>query len=227
MADWSWKRAVADRVLEIVNEKTSPTFTLEEVYAYTKEFSELFPRNTRIRPKVRQILQRLRDDEGFLTFLGEGHYSLNLEYEELQGEPALPGQTGVEFPVSKRVLRKVRLRDTFLAADMKRRYRNICQVCRAPVLVSENRCYAEGHHLKPLGSPHLGPDVLGNIIILCPNHHVMFDRGAATAMPETLELCHRASGVFQEGMRLYVEPWHTLNPKYLEYHHRRFCGSLA
>ena len=38
--------------------------------------------------------------------------------------------------------------------------------------------YAEGAHIKPLGKPHNGPDEVENILCLCPNHHVLFDRGA-------------------------------------------------
>ncbi|MCX5892441.1 MAG: HNH endonuclease, partial [Deltaproteobacteria bacterium] len=33
------------------------------------------------------------------------------------------------------------------------------------------------HHIKPLGSPHDGPDVRENILCVCPNHHVMLDYG--------------------------------------------------
>ena len=38
--------------------------------------------------------------------------------------------------------------------------------------------YAEGAHIRPLGYPHDGPDVLGNVLCLCPNDHVRFDYGA-------------------------------------------------
>ena len=225
MADWSWKQAVAKYVLQIVNRKSSPSFTLSELYAYTKELSRLFPRNKNIRPKIRQILQRLRDADGFLVFLGEGHYSLNLEYEELEGDPVLSGQEGLESPVTKRMLRNVRLRNTFLATEMKCRYGNLCQVCREPVILSENTFYAEAHHLRPLGAPHLGPDNAGNIVVLCPNHHALFDRRVVTIVPDSLLLRHRLEGIFRRKARLHIEPWHELNPKYLKYHHRLFCES--
>jgi putative restriction endonuclease len=32
----------------------------------------------------------------------------------------------------------------------------------------------------PLGAPHGGPDVLENLLCLCPNHYVMFDLGIFT-----------------------------------------------
>lgn len=219
MGDWSWKQAVAERALEIVNKKSSLDFSLDEVYAYTEQFSRLFPRNRNVRAKVRQILQRLRDD-GLVFFRGEGRYTLNLDYADLHGDAAARDQRGVESPSTKRVLRNVRLRDTFLAAHMKRRYANTCQVCRKGVPLWEKIRYCEAHHLRPLGSPHFGPDVLGNIIVLCPNHHVMFDRGAATIIPDTLEVRHHVDGVFPKHSRIYVQSWHILNVKYLDYHHR-------
>ena|GEM_PF-1257096 len=220
MSDWSWKQAVAERVLDIVNRKGAPAFTLREVYAYTGEFSRLFPRNRNVQPKVRQILQRLRDD-GFLSFRGEGRYVLDLSYEELEGDSAPLGHRGLQVPTTMRTLRNIRLRDTFLATEIKRRYAKVCQVCRSPLRLSQGECYAEAHHLKPLGSPHFGPDVVGNIVVLCPNHHVMFDRGVATIVPDTLTIQHHLPSVFPKSARLYLESWHVLNQKYLEYHHRK------
>lgn len=36
----------------------------------------------------------------------------------------------------------------------------------------------EQAHIKPVMRPYNGPDSLNNIICLCPNHHVLFDRGS-------------------------------------------------
>lgn len=227
MADWSWKQAVAKCVLDIVNRSNSPNFTLEQVYAYSGQLSRLFPRNKNVRPKIRQVLQRLRDQERFVSFLRKGRYSLNLEHEELQAEPALRGQEGIRSRATKRVVRNIRLRDTFLAAEIKRRYNHICQVCRRPLLLNENICYAEAHHLKPVGSPHYGPDVPGNIIVLCPNHHALFDRWVATIEPDSLRIRHQVQGVFPQDAQLYVQEWHVLNRIYLRYHHKRFIDSAA
>lgn len=51
-----------------------------------------------------------------------------------------------------------------------------CQVC-GERLVGVSGPYAEGAHVKGLGAPHNGPDVLENILCLCPNHHVLLDKG--------------------------------------------------
>lgn len=69
------------------------------------------------------------------------------------------------------------LRDTKLARQLKMLHSNRCQVCGDRIEIKKDEYYSEAHHIKPLGSPHHGPDVPGNIIVLCPNHHVMLDYG--------------------------------------------------
>jgi hypothetical protein len=71
ISDWTWKQAVAERVLQIVNERATDSFTIDKIYAFVPELSDLFPRNRHVREKIRQSLQNLRDD-AFLFFEGEG-----------------------------------------------------------------------------------------------------------------------------------------------------------
>jgi len=68
------------------------------------------------------------------------------------------------------------IRDTKIAREVKQMYDFKCQVCNLTIQ-SHNSRYAEGAHIKPLGNPHNGNDLKENILCLCPNHHVMFDRG--------------------------------------------------
>jgi predicted restriction endonuclease len=226
MSDWSWKQAVAECVLNIVNNRTSAIFTINDVYLHLNEFSQRFPKNHHIQEKIRQTLQRLRDDS-FLSFQGGGQYVLNLSNQELEAEPAPLRARGVELPITKQVVRNLRLRSTILGAEIKRRYSYTCQVCNTSVPLRDNRRYAEAHHLWPLGSPHFGPDIPNNIIVLCPNHHVMFDRGAATIVPDTLSIRHVLKGVFSKETRLHLEAWHPLGQKYLLYHHYKIFGGSS
>ncbi|MGD9856249.1 MAG: hypothetical protein AB7U20_14995, partial [Planctomycetaceae bacterium] len=69
MSDWTWKQAVADEVLGIVNETKDVSFALDDLYAREDVFQSRFPRNRHVRHKIRQKLQQLRD-AGLLTFLG-------------------------------------------------------------------------------------------------------------------------------------------------------------
>ena len=220
MPDWTWKQAVADCVLDTANRRGRPEFTLADVYRRAHLLQQRFPRNRHVREKARQILQQLRDD-GFILFRGGGRYVLNLDFEEIDTEPAAPIRAGSPSPATRRTLRSVRLRDTLLAAEIRRRYTNICQVCPQRVRLTATTNYAEGHHLRPLGNPHLGPDRPGNIIVLCPNHHKMFDRGVATVYPRTLRVVHLVRDVFPPDTRLHVEPWHQLSAECIAYHHTR------
>jgi len=63
------------------------------------------------------------------------------------------------------------------------------------------------------------PNVAGNIIVLCPNHHVMFDHGALTIVPGTMIVQHAVDGEVEKALRLHVESWHSINPRFLAYHH--------
>ncbi|MFK5596358.1 HNH endonuclease [Methylobacterium sp. HMF5984] len=70
------------------------------------------------------------------------------------------------------------LRDTPMARRIKKLHNNTCQICGLATRISATETYAEAHHIRPLGRPHYGPDKPENIIILCPNHHVLLDYGA-------------------------------------------------
>jgi predicted restriction endonuclease len=227
MSDWSWKQTIADCVLEIANTRSTPHFSIDDVWSFRDRISQLFPRNRHVREKTRQTLQRLRDD-GFLVFHGRGKYELNLEHEDLEGDPAPLRQKGFELPKIKKVVRSLRLRCTLLATEIKRRYGSICQLCGLPVVLFEGVSYAEAHHLRPLGYPHFGPDIPGNILVVCPNHHVMFDRGVVTVVPDTKKVLHVVPGAFRSNAHLRVQPWHNLDTKYLAYHHERiFRGGVS
>jgi hypothetical protein len=183
-SQWTWKQTVAEQVMDIVNARQSPRFSLDDIYYREADFHERLPSNRHVREKIRQMLQRLRD-LGVLTFLGNREYLLNPGFEDLELVPADRDDNGWVVPGTQTVVRTVRLRNTVLATHIKRQYDNLCQVCRETIPLKD-RNYSEAHHLKPLGSPHFGPDIEGNIIVVCPNHHVMFDQGAVWIDPETL-----------------------------------------
>ena len=69
------------------------------------------------------------------------------------------------------------IRDTKISRDIKKLYSYACQVCGVAIK-TKSGLYAEGAHIKPLGRPHNGYDSSDNMLCLCPNHHVMFDKGS-------------------------------------------------
>lgn len=66
------------------------------------------------------------------------------------------------------------LRETEMARKIKLLHKNRCQICSLSIQI-RGKHYSEAHHLQPLGKPHHGPDIPSNIIIVCPNCHVMLD----------------------------------------------------
>lgn len=70
------------------------------------------------------------------------------------------------------------LRDTLLAQKIKALHDYECQICGLTVELRNGQRYIEAHHIKPLGSPHNGPDIAENIICVCPNHHAQLDYAA-------------------------------------------------
>ena len=69
------------------------------------------------------------------------------------------------------------IRDTKLSKKIKILYNNVCQICGTQIILNE-KTYSEAHHIKPLGKPYNGPDTYDNLIVVCPNCHVMLDFGA-------------------------------------------------
>ncbi len=64
-----WKKTILE--LLILNDLNE--FTLQDLNKYEEYLKEKHPDNNNIKPKIRQILQQLRDI-GLIEFLGHGHY---------------------------------------------------------------------------------------------------------------------------------------------------------
>jgi putative restriction endonuclease len=104
------------------------------------------------------------------------------------------------------------VRDTKIAHDIKKLYNFECQVCGI-TLITKSGKYAEGAHIKPLGKPHDGDDNSDNLICLCPNHHVLFDKGAFSIL-DNFELIGNVKG------KLKVSSNHKIDKSNLQYHRK-------
>jgi putative restriction endonuclease len=127
--------------------------------------------------------------------------------------------TAAYGPAPRRATTTLRLvRDTAVTRQVKALHDYRCQVCGTR-LSSAAGPYAEAAHIRPLGSPHHGPDVLANVLCLCPNHHVLFDLGGF--------------GVADSGLllglpgQLLVHKKHAIAPEFLAYHRAHFYEPQA
>lgn len=102
------------------------------------------------------------------------------------------------------------VRDSNIAREIKELYSYQCQICQTAIITKKG-LYAEGAHIRPLGRPHNGYDSTDNMLCLCPNHHVMFDKGSFS-ITNDLKLIGGLSGFINVHVR------HTVDPENLKYH---------
>ncbi|GAB3950358.1 HNH endonuclease [Spirosoma harenae] len=129
-----------------------------------------------------------------------------------------PNVVGEEQPVygkpnrAETTIQRI-IRNSSLSLYVKELYDFKCQVCQLGV-VTNTGLYAEAAHIQPLGLPHNGPDILDNLLCLCPNHHIMLDFGGFGIADDLVLI-----GV--EG-KLYRKSKHNIDQKYLQYHREHF-----
>jgi putative restriction endonuclease len=123
--------------------------------------------------------------------------------------------TGTTGPVPRiTVVVQRQIRNSTIAEAVKRWHAYRCQVCGITLQVAAGP-YAEGAHLRPLGRPHLGPDVPENVLCLCPNDHVRLDNGAIYLLDDFTIVDARTGrklGV------LHREYHHRIDRAYIQYH---------
>jgi putative restriction endonuclease len=129
------------------------------------------------------------------------------------GPTTTNGSTGPAPRTKATVLRIVR--STALADEVKRLHDFRCQVC-GERLAGELTAgpYAEGAHIRPLGTPHDGPDALSNLLCLCPNHHVLFDMWGFSIADDGKLL--GVPGILRTDLR------HSLDKSHLAYHRQHY-----
>jgi hypothetical protein len=112
----------------------------------------------------------------------------------------------------------MRVRDTEQTRRLKAIYNNVCQVCCIPITISEGRNYSECHHMQPLGREHNGLDIIENMLVVCPNHHIMFDLGALAIHPKTKKLYCISGNSYREVHNSKLIFNHQISEVYLNYH---------
>jgi putative restriction endonuclease len=121
------------------------------------------------------------------------------------------------FRVADRQLVEIQriVMNTEVAREVKRINEYKCQVCSVR-LETVSGPYAEGAHIRPLGHPHNGPDIAPNILCMCANHHVLFDRGAFSVADD-----RKLIGI--DGNLISVRG-HTVGDEFLAYHRDHYLA---
>jgi len=102
-----------------------------------------------------------------------------------------------------------------IVSQLKALYENTCQICKEKLDIGNDEYYSEVHHIQPLGK-HNGPDIPENMIVLCPNHHKMFDKGAITIDLNLQKVIHINEKQKISGKSIILK--HEINIKYINYH---------
>jgi putative restriction endonuclease len=123
--------------------------------------------------------------------------------------PNKPKPIGTDQPGKTKGTVTRTIRDSKVTLWVKEHYNFECQVCGTTIETLGGR-YAEGAHIKPIGKPHRGPDTTDNMLCLCPNHHVSFDKG-------TLCISDDYSLIGQKGT-LHVKAGHEIDAECIRYH---------
>ncbi len=126
--------------------------------------------------------------------------------------------SGDSQPVRRKGFVERVVRETIVTGKVKQLHKYRCQVCGLRMETPVGP-YAEGAHIRPLGSPHDGPDVPANVLCLCPNHHVLFDSGAFT-IGDDLKLIGEKGG-------LRTANGHRLATAHLKYHREVIRGKAS
>ncbi|UWG98008.1 HNH endonuclease [Dehalobacter sp. DCM] len=115
-------------------------------------------------------------------------------------------------------------RNLTIVKYLKALYQNKCQICGEAIEVSPDNFLSEVHHIRPLGE-HNGADVIENMIVLCPNHHAMFDRGSITIDLYTKTVIHFNPNNPLNNEQIKLK--HDIDRNYIEYHNQYIFVNTA
>lgn len=113
---------------------------------------------------------------------------------------------------AKGVVQRI-VRSTKVSQWVKELHDHTCQICGTRLDLPVGQ-YSEGAHIRGVGSPHNGPDTADNLLCLCPNHHVLFDKGGLYLDDDLTVRDHTGQSLG----RLATKPAHRIDKAHLAYH---------
>lgn len=163
----TWKDDVYIELLRYTETNETEQFTLEEFYQYAEnQLAAKHPNNNNVQAKIRQILQRLRDD-GQLEFINnDGVYRFVELDEEFQRKYGVDQQTveTTRYPMAKSV-----------RVEALQRYNKACLLTDVdlPALLDAAHVLPRAERPSEVRNPK-------NILVLNKLHHEAFDRDLFT-----------------------------------------------
>jgi len=125
------------------------------------------------------------------------------------------------------------IRDTAMIKKLKNDHEYKCQICENRILVDKNpkHYYAEGHHLEPLSlnkNSTKNVDIEENIIILCPNHHIEFEKHVIAIDISDCETILHINGPKNKfhGKKIKDTDIHSIDRKFITHHYKKFKRKL-
>ena len=152
----------------------------------------------------RSVNRYLNENKQLFQRIAPNRFRLHLDSFTVDDNPPCNDDGLVAPPKIETTVYRT-LRDTELIRRLKIIHDHQCQICGLRLALDETG-YSEGHHIQPLGKG--GPDVPGNILILCPNHHVLCD---FLAIPIN-------------GSELRTDSRHKLDQQFIDWHNERITN---
>lgn len=118
------------------------------------------------------------------------------------------------------------LRDRVKVKKLKEIYGNSCQICNEQITFIDGISYSEVHHIQPFNKLHHGIDDKSNMIVLCPNHHKIFDMGIIALDPENHQRILHVDSNNPLNQKMLVASKHQLSSTQVRYHYENIFMPL-
>jgi hypothetical protein len=143
-----------------------------------------------------------REEDDFTWWKEQIELSMAFDWAQFTDDEIVPIPVDYTVPDREEITTSRIIRDTIASRRVKMLNANECQICGVAIEMPEGKKYSEAHHIVPLGQPHNGPDVIENMICVCPNDHARLDYGAIKLDPKAIR--------FKQG--------HTISEEFINYH---------
>ena len=161
--------------------------------------------------------ERVRGKSGF--YVCRFHLNSNLKIDQLEED--IGENLKVSYQRAPRVEetreRVQRIRENREKITLMYQYK--CQVCGIQLDVPSGNPIAIGAHIKGVGRPSQGPDVVQNMLCLCPNHHAQFDRYSFYIDPDNYKI--KGLQLF-ENKKIFKHQKHNIDSQFLRYHFEQY-----